>query len=315
MKLKPTPLGLLTLAVTTALLVTACTSNPATMKVTDARSRLTQLQADSQLASRAPAAILEAEGAVRAAEADRKGDEQGRHLAVMAGRKVDIAWAQAQSKLLEDQRVALSEERDRARLNARTREANDARSEADLARNDADRARSDASVARKDAAIAIGAASVARSDADAARADADQAREETDDLQRLLAELNARPTERGMVVALGDVLFESGRAALRSGATNNLSKLAVYLSANQDRAVYIEGHTDSLGSEASNMTLSQLRADSVRAYLVGHGANAGRLAAAGMGEGTPIGDNATVAGREQNRRVEVIIANPTIASR
>lgn len=289
-----TNLSMLALVVTLALSVTACSSDPVKLQVSDARSRLTQLQADPQLASRAPAAILEAETAVRAAEAQRKNDDQGRHLTVMAGRKVDIAWAQAQSHLLEDQRVALSEARDRARLNARTREANLARSDADLARSDA---------------------AIARSDADAARADADQARGEADDLQRLLAELNARPSERGMVVALGDVMFESGQSALRSGSAKNLAKLAAFLAANQDRAVYIEGHTDSIGSEAFNQALSQHRADSVRRYLIGQGASAGRLAASGKGEGSPIGDNATVAGREQNRRVEVIIANPAVVLR
>lgn len=296
-----TNLSMLALVVTLALSVTACSSDPVKLQVSDARSRLTQLQADPQLASRAPAAILEAETAVRAAEAQRKNDDQGRHLTVMAGRKVDIAWAQAQSHLLEDQRVALSEARDRARLNARTREAN-------LARSDADLARSDAAIARSDATLA-------RSDADAARADADQARGEADDLQRLLAELNARPSERGMVVALGDVMFESGQSALRSGSAKNLAKLAAFLAANQDRAVYIEGHTDSIGSEAFNQALSQHRADSVRRYLIGQGASAGRLAASGKGEGSPIGDNATVAGREQNRRVEVIIANPAVVLR
>lgn len=315
MNLTLSNLGLLALAVTAALFITACSSDPTKLQATDARTRLDQLQADPQLASRAPAAIAEAVTAVRAAEDYRKDDSHGAHLAVIAGRKVDIASAQAHSHLLEDQRKALSEDRDRARLDARTQEANSARSDAKSARSDAALARNDATQARTATATALGAAAVARSDADAARADADQARDETDDLQRLLAELNARPSERGMVVALGDVMFESGRSALRSGSAKNLAKLAAYLTANQDRSVWIEGHTDSVGSEASNQTLSQHRADSVRNYLIGQGANAGRLAASGKGEGSPIGDNATVAGREQNRRVEVIIANPAVASR
>jgi len=301
-------LGSLVLVAFAALAITSCASGPTSPALSDARSRLTELKADQALASRAPAAILEAETAVSAAESNRKSDATGQHLTVMAGRKVDIAWATARTKLLEDQRVVLSEQRDRARLNARTDEANAARTDADFARNDAANARSDAADARSATAVAVGAASVAR-------ADAAQARSETDDLQRLLAELNARPSDRGMVVALGDVMFESGHANLRSGAAKNLAKLAAYLAANQDRAVYIEGHTDSVGSEASNQALSQHRADSVRSYLIGQGASAGRLSASGKGEGSPIGDNATVAGREQNRRVEVIIANPSVASR
>ena len=263
-----------------------------------ARNKLTQLQSDSQLASRAPVEIKEAEAAVVAAEVPREDSKQARHLVLMADHKVDIARARAQSRLYEDERRALSEQSERARLDARTREA--------------DRARTDATLARADAATA-------RSETDAARRNAEAAKEaarlEFDDLQRQIAELNARETARGLVVTLGDLLFETGRSDLKGGAADNLNKLASFLNEYGDRSVLIEGHTDNVGSDESNFNLSQRRANSVQSYLVGQGIEAGRLSTSGLGEGSPVADNDTPTGRQQNRRVEVIISNTTTASR
>src|SRR5688572_11322735 len=131
------------IAVTLAVLsIAACSSGPTKSEGADnARSKLTQLQSDPQLASRAPVAIQEAELAVRAAEKPQADKEQEKHLAFIADRKVDIARAQAQSRLLEDQRKTLGEQRESARLDSRTREA-------DMARSDANAARADAQIAR-----------------------------------------------------------------------------------------------------------------------------------------------------------------------
>jgi outer membrane protein OmpA-like peptidoglycan-associated protein len=122
--------------------------------------------------------------------------------------------------------------------------------------------------------------------------------------------LNARETERGLVVTLGDVLFETARADLKGGAAGNLGKLAAFLVKYPDRNVVIEGHTDNVGGEDYNLGLSQRRAESVRSFLVTHGVSANRISASGKGEGSPVSDNDTATGRQQNRRVEVIIANP-----
>ena len=111
------------------------------------------------------------------------------------------------------------------------------------------------------------------------------------------------------MVTLGDVLFETGNSQLRGGIPNNLDKLADFLQRFDTRTVMIEGHTDSVGSDDSNMSLSQRRADSVQAYLVGQGVAAARISADGKGEGAPIADNESPTGRQQNRRVEVIISN------
>ncbi|MCC2638670.1 MAG: OmpA/MotB domain protein [Moraxellaceae bacterium] len=293
-----------------SLLMTACSSLPTRPEGADnARVKLTQLQADPRLASLAPVAIKEAELAVLAAEKPQKDAAVGNHLVVMAARKVDTAWAQAQTRLAEDERSMLKEQRESARLDSRTREAEMARNDATLARNDATLARLDASTAKNQADLSRADADVARRQADAADVDTAVAMQQAADLQRQITALNARPTDRGLVVTLGDVLFSSGRAELNGGAASSLDKLVAFLGQYPDRTVAIEGHTDSIGSAATNLGLSQRRADAVKAYLVSRGIAAGRLTASGKGEAVPIAGNVAAADRQQNRRVEVIIAD------
>lgn len=284
------------------LLATAC-SAPLTRPdgADNARTRLTQLQSDAQLASRAPVEIKDAELAVRAAEEPREDGELAKHLVLLADRKVDTAAAMAQARLLEDQRKTLSEQRETARLDSRTREA--------------DRARSDATIAQGQASSARADADAARSQTDIARMEAEGARQQADDLQRQISELNARETDRGLVVTLGDVLFATGKAELRGGTPSNLGKLAAFLNKYPDRSVMIEGHTDSVGSEDSNLGLSERRAGSVKAYLVNQGVASSRVTSTGKGEGSPVAGNDSATGRQQNRRVEVIIANALTSSR
>jgi len=280
---------------TAALLLFAACATPLTAPqgADTARSKLTQLQSSPELSSLAPVELKEAETAVIAAEVPRKDGAYATHLVLIADHKVDIARARAQSRLYEDQRRALSEESERARLEARTREA--------------DRARADARYARADAAAA-------RDEADLARINTETAQLESADLQRQIEELNARETDRGLVVTLGDLLFETGRADLKGGATSNLDKLVVFLSEYPDRTVLIEGHTDNVGSDDFNFDLSKRRADAVQSYLAVRGVEAGRLSSAGLGEGSPIAGNDTATGRQQNRRVEIIISNAASAS-
>jgi len=151
-------------------------------------------------------------------------------------------------------------------------------------------------------------------EADAARTDANEARVDADELQRQIDALHAEATDRGLVLTLGDVLFTSGQADLKVGATSNLNKLVVFLNKYPDRNIMIVGHTDNQGSDAYNLDLSQRRADSVRVYLTELGIESQRIAASGMGEQQPVGDNASESGRMQNRRVEVIIDNPAVAA-
>jgi len=274
--------------VVSSLLLAGCATAPVSPEgAVDARAKLTTLQADPDLAGRAPVALKAAEAAVRLAEEPLLNDPAlGAHRVYIAERKVEIAIAEASTRYAEEQRAKLGEERARARLDARTREA-------DMAREDADAAR----VAAAD-------------DADAARVAAAEAAQHSDELQRQIDALQAEATDRGLVLTLGDVLFTSGRADLKAGATSNLNQLVAFLNEYSNRNVEIEGHTDSVGSGDSNQGLSQRRADSVRTYLIQQGIRPERLTASGKGEHQPVADNDSESGRQQNRRVEVIIENP-----
>ncbi|MDB6101577.1 MAG: OmpA/MotB domain protein [Gammaproteobacteria bacterium] len=132
-------------------------------------------------------------------------------------------------------------------------------------------------------------------------------------LQGQLDLLHARPADHGVVLTLGDVLFTSGRADLKRDAIGNLNKLVNFLARYPDRSVAIHGYSDGLGNEQYNQGLSERRAHSVRAYLAGQGIDSTRLSASGMGQSDPVAGNDSGAGRQQNRRVEVIISNPPAA--
>ena len=289
------------LAVATAVsfVLAACSSTPQSPEgAAEVRSKLTRLQSDPNLGTRAPLALQEAETAVRLAEQPVARDAAlGAHRVYMADRKVEIAVAQAGTRYSEDQRAKLADERDRARLDARTLEADKARADADAAR-----------------AGAADAARMASADADAARASAaaaaSAAAQQADDLQRQIDALQAKVTDRGLVLTLGDVLFTSGRADLKVGAASNLDRLVAFLNQNPNRNVEIEGHTDSVGADDYNQALSQRRADSVKSFLVQRGISGARLSASGMGEHRPVAANESASGRQQNRRVEIIIGNP-----
>ena len=285
-----------------SVLLAACAAAPLKPDgAAEVRSKLTQLQSDPNLASRAPLAIKEADAAVRTAEQPQPDTELAAHRVYLADRKVETARAQAETSLAEDQRAALSAQRESARLDARTREA--------------DTARSQVATARAEGAEQKLAADQARSESDAARVAAANSEQQTTELQRQIEELQARVTDRGLVLTLGDVLFETGRADLRTGTAGNLNKLVFFLNKHPDRTVAIEGYTDSVGSEGYNQALSQRRADSVRSYLVRQGIGSGRLTASGMGTSDPVAGNDSAFGRQQNRRVEVIISNPSAALR
>jgi len=260
-------------AAVASVLLAGCAAAPAAPEgASEARAKLTQLQSDPNLASRAPAAIKEADAAVRTAEQPEADRSLGYHRVYIADRKVEIATAQAQTRYLEDQRAGITADRAAAQLDSRTREV------------------------------------------DVAREATADAREENAELQRQIDALQARPTDRGLVLTLGDVLFESGRAELKPGAASNLGQLVAFLAKYPSRTVAIEGHTDSVGGDDYNLGLSQRRADSVRTHLVSRGVDAARITSMGAGESSPVAGNDTAAGRQQNRRVEVIISNPALAA-
>ena len=280
--------GILAFAAAASVLVASCATVPQSPAgYTAVRDKLSALQSNSELADKAPVEIREAAIAVSAAEQPVGKDLQlGKHRVYMADRMVEIATARATRRYAEDQRAALSQARDDARLAARTREADQAHRDSKTAQ------------AAADAARASAASNAAESAANA------------EELQRQIDVLQAEATDRGLVLTLGDVLFATGRSDLKSGGTNTLDKLVVFLNEYPDRRVAIEGHTDDVGSLDMNQVLSQHRADAVKTYLTQQGIQAMRLAATGMGETQPIADNTSESGRQQNRRVEIIIENP-----
>ena len=126
-------------------------------------------------------------------------------------------------------------------------------------------------------------------------------------LEQELADLKGKKTDRGIVVTMGDVLFDTGKATLKPGAYATVDRLATVLKQDASRKVLIEGHTDSVGSDAYNHDLSVRRATSVANYLSGRGVMQQRLITVGAGESRPVASNDTDAGRAQNRRVEITL--------
>lgn len=122
-----------------------------------------------------------------------------------------------------------------------------------------------------------------------------------------LQELNAKQTNRGLVLTLGDVLFETGKANLLPGAQRAIEKLSEFLLDNPERKVLIEGHTDNVGSATYNIDLSLRRAQAVKDALIQKGIQSDRIVPKGYGEMYPVAPNSDAAGRQRNRRVEIVI--------
>ncbi len=177
----------------------------------EVRAKLTALQGDATLATRAPVAIKDAELAVTQAEIPEPDLSLAAHRVYIADRKVDTATALAQTKFAEEERTALNEQSEKARLDSRTHEA-------DLAKSAAVSALAESENQKV-------AATSARSDADAAQLAANVSQQQASELQRQLEILQARPTDRGLVLTLGDTLFATGKSELKSGATANLDRL------------------------------------------------------------------------------------------
>lgn len=140
-------------------------------------------------------------------------------------------------------------------------------------------------------------------------AQAQLAEQRASTLEQELADLRAKKTERGLVLTLGDVLFDTGLATLKPGAYTTVDRLATVLKEAPDRKVMIEGHTDSVGSDEFNQALSERRAASVQTALLERGVRSDQITALGKGENYPVASNDNAAGRQQNRRVELIFSD------
>lgn len=166
-------------------------------------------------------------------------------------------------------------------------------------------------------AAAAAEQAVLKAKADAAAEAAAQAQAATVALRALLLKqlnevLQTTDTPRGLVVKMADVLFQTGKYALSKDAQLKLAKLSGIIQAHPGLNLAIEGYTDTTGTPARNMTLSQQRADSVRQFLITEGLAAGTISSKGLGQSNPIADNSTAAGRQANRRVEIILSGSVI---
>ncbi len=331
---------LLASAVLGSLLLGACASTPVpSNELLQARSTVQSANMDRETQTHAALELKRANDTLQTANRMLdQGDDvvEINSAAYIAGRQAQTAMAIGKAKS-SDQAIAGAElDRERARADMRTREADRAQIQAGMAQSQARRAREQAAVsdqrasgaeqrasgaelranvAEQQASGARQVAANAQADANSAQASAIESQRQAALLQQQLSDLQAKPTERGLLVTLGDVLFENNRAEIKPGAQAGLVRLADFLRQYPDRNILIEGHTDSVGSAQSNEVLSQRRARAVDNALVGMGLDRQRVSVAGYGEDYPVADNATDTNRALNRRVEVYIGDSGAAVR
>lgn len=292
------PWKLLGTAVAVAALA-ACSSAPLRNANVDEAHRLySQASANSDVVRLAPAELNNAREAL--ARADKALDNKDNnneidHLGYLATQRAQLAINLGTQRMADARIESASGERERLRADARTREAQVANQNALFAQ-----ARSESAQAR---------AQFAQTQALNAQALAATEAERANRLQKELQELAAKPTDHGLVVMLQDVLFDVGQATLKPGAQSKTDQLAAVLKNHPERRVMIEGFTDSTGSEESNLALSRARAESVRNALIAGGVDRARIDVRGNGETRPVATNDTAAGRQQNRRVEVVFSD------
>ncbi len=224
------------------------------------------------------------------------------HDAYLALRHAEIAEQRIEEARIRDQIEDSEAERAMVLLEAREREAQRARAVSRAKVLEAERAEA---LARSKTHEAERNALEARLAKDKAAAAVLTVQALADELETLKAE----KTERGMVLTLGDVLFNTDESNLKPGAEKTLDRLAAFLADNPDRNLLIEGHTDSRGDREYNEDLSYRRANAVRTALIGRGIAPARMAAKGLGESYPVATNDTNAGRQENRRVEIVISD------
>jgi outer membrane protein OmpA-like peptidoglycan-associated protein len=270
--------------VASAVLAACMTVPPRSEQVEEARVAVDTL-AKSPLAQQAASRDLEA--ARRSLQQAEVAQQQNQppaivdHLGYLALRHAEAGQARVSEAQARQEVARGQEERNRIVLASRTREAQNAQAQAQSAQAQAEIAKSEAQAAQAQLASA----------------------------QQQLADLQAKKTDRGLVVTLGDVLFDTGQATLKPGADLVLGRLATYLSANPHTKIMIEGHADSRGSDAYNEALSQRRAQSVADALAMRGIAQDSLRTRGRGKAFPVASNDTPEGRQQNRRVEIIFSD------
>ena len=328
----------LPLSLIAAALLAGCSTMPSqNTALEEARSVYSSARTNPQVTSLAPLELQKAgESLNRADAALSKGDSDAtvNQLAYLTKQQVAIAQETAKRKAAEQAVANASAQRDQVRLAARTAEADAAKRQVAMSQAEVDEARRQAEIAQQAAdqqAAALAAANAQaqrdealiaarQAEADEAKRQAELARQTAEqqaaayqariaEQEQQLKELDAKKTERGMVITLGDVLFAVNKAQLSAGGVRNVQKLANFLNQYPQRKVLIEGHTDSTGSRSINQPLSERRADAVRTALVGMGISGDRIETRGYAEQYPVASNNTAAGRQLNRRVEIILSD------
>ncbi len=332
---------ILPLTLIVAAVLAGCSSLPANnSRLDEARSDYNNAQANPQVTALAAGELRQASTSLDKANLAWSKDEDKAlvdHLAYVAKQEVAIARETADQKAAELAVTNSAAERDAVRLEARTREAESAQrsaqyaqrqSEASQRQSEASQRQSEASqrsaeqsqreseAARRNALDAQQQAEAQRQAANVAALNAQDARRQTEDaqsrailLEQQLREMEAKKTDRGMVVTLGDVLFDTNEAQLKAGGMRNVQKVADFFRQYPQRTVLIEGFTDSTGSDGLNQKLSDRRAGAVRTALLDMGMGAERITSRGYGESYPVAGNDTAAGRQMNRRVELVVSD------
>ncbi len=316
------PLTLMPLAALA--LLAACAGAPATNpRVEDARNSLRAAQSDPKTQGLAGGELRQATEALAAADAavaQREDTAAIDHLAYLAQQRVGLLQEAGNRRAAEAAVARANSERDQLRLAARTQEVTAAQNQAAASQLNAMVSQRQAESAQRDAQTSQRSAEGALRDTVTAQRQTELAQQQTGDAERRAAalqaqltaqlnELNAKKTDRGMVVTIGDVLFDTGQSQIKSGGLRSMDKLVDFMKTYPKRSAVIEGFTDSVGSDDLNQALSARRADAVRAALVGMGVASERLTAKGYGEAFPVAGNENSGGRQMNRRVEIVLSD------
>src|SRR5271157_3104800 len=244
--------------------------------------------------------------------------EESRVMAVQqkAEEEAQAQAAKARAEAEAQSRARLEAEVARAQAEVAKAEAQKAAEEAARQRQEAEKAKAEALVQQQALAAEAEKARQAAAESDKLREQAEKEKQEM--RARLLQQLNSvlatRDTARGLIANMSDVLFKSGSFELLPGARERLAKISGIVLAYQGLRLAVEGHTDSIGGDEYNRRLSEQRADAVRDYLVQQGITSDAITASGFGKSEPVASNDTPEGRQQNRRVELVVSGNAIGS-